>query len=166
MGLGCQPRVASTFTCGATLLVFHVVCWDTVPLWILLTHLGCRAVVQGSSCLQFPRAGMMGGCYPAWLVMCAEDLPSSPLACATGTLLTELFHQPQRVLSLVSSYRQGNRGAGILSRLHEIPEVPSDRNPSRVGNSHQEGNGHVKVGRREDYWRTTRWPRGKSGTRV
>lgn len=129
--------------------------------WSLLTRLGCQAVVQGSSCLQFPRAGMMGACYPAWLVMCAGNLPSSPHTRATGALLTELFYQPLRVLLVVPFYRQGNRGAGILSHLHEIPEVPSDRNPSRVRNSHQDGNGHVKVGRREDCWRVTRWLRGK-----
>lgn len=105
---------------------------------------------------------MTGACYSAWLFMCAEDLPSSPHACAAGTLLTELFYQPQWMLSLVPSYRQGNRGASILSRLHKIPEVPSDRNPSRVGNSHQKGNGHshVKVGRREDYWRVTKVAEG------
>lgn len=81
-----------------------------LSLWILLPCLGCRAAIQGSSCLQFLRAGMAGACYPAWLFMCVEDLPSSPHACAAGTLLTESFHQPQWMLSLVPSYRQGNRG--------------------------------------------------------
>lgn len=107
--------------------------------------------------------GCNDGCLLLRLAfMCAEDLPSSPHACAAGTLLTELFYQPQWMLSLVPSYRQGNRGASILSRLHKIPEVPSDRNPSRVGNSHQKGNGHshVKVGRREDYWRVTKVAEG------
>lgn len=87
-------------------------CFETGSLSLDLTALPRLpgAAIQGSSCLQFLRAGMAGACYPPWLFMCVEDLPSSPHACAAGTLLTESFHQPQWMLSLVPSYRQGNRG--------------------------------------------------------